>query len=345
MENSTIASNQHDLIGIVKQEEVKGFKPNKHPDTEWFRKGGNVGLFVHFGVSSIHGNIDLSWGMMMNTPWDSHENNKNKLEQNKYFKLANSFNPENYNPKKWLKAAKEAGFTYAVLTTKHHDGYALWPSESGEFDTGKYMNGRDLVGEFIKACRECGLKVGLYYSPPDWYYLKDIMPFEYFSFKKWNESPNNMTVEIKKEYVNKVHRQIIELLTNYGKIDILWFDGVMTGIPHDKVISFEEMRTLQPGILVNERLHGYGDFVTPERIVTEIPEKVWEKCEIWEDGDTWGYTEGKKLKSAKWLYDECKSVFSKGGNYLLNVPPSPNGDMSEEFYLRLNEFKKLMKVL
>ena len=170
------AADQHDVIGVAAtRQDASG--PVVTPD-HWFPQAG-LGLFVHWGLASIPGNLDLSWGMMKNTPWDASVQNRNKLTPAAYFALAKQFNPTNYHPDRWLKAAKDAGFGYAVLTTRHHDGFALWPSKHGDFNTRTYLGGRDLVREYVDACRRQGLKVGFYYSPPDWYFDRQYRSFGY----------------------------------------------------------------------------------------------------------------------------------------------------------------------
>ena len=153
------AKSQHDLIGVAAAttNAAKVARPNTH----WFPQAG-LGMFIHWGLASVAGNLDLSWSMMKNTPWDAAQHNQNKLAPAAYFALAQQFNPTNYHPDRWLKAAREAGFGYAVLTTRHHEGFALWPSKFGDFNTGKYLGGRDLVREYVEACRKNGLKVGFY---------------------------------------------------------------------------------------------------------------------------------------------------------------------------------------
>lgn len=332
---------QHKIIGNTPTQKAKDFQTNVTPENQWFHSGGNLGLFIHYGISCMSGHVDISWGMMKNTPYDQQLNNSNKLDTDDYFALAKDFQPSNYKPHKWLKAAKEAGFTYAVLTTKHHDGFCLWPSKAGDFNTSTYAESADYVRQFVEACQDVGLKVGLYFSPPDWYFLRKIMPFDYHAFMQWSKSSDKMPEQLKRDYISTVRTQIIELLTDYGTVDILWFDGKMTGLPDETVITIDEIRQFQPDILVNDRLHGYGDFVTPERVVTGIPGGTWEKCEIWEDSDYWGYTHGKHLKSVKWLLDDYTSVAEAGGNYLVNVPLSPDGTMTCEYYAKMKEIKEM----
>lgn len=170
------ASLQHQLIGVGAA--GSAWTPNPHPGAAWFQ-GAGLGLFIHWGISSVHGATDLSWGMISETPWNLGSEISRTVTPQEYFELAVTFGPENYHPERWLAAAKAAGATYAVLTAKHHDGYTLWPSESGEIGVKTHLGGRDLVAPFVAACREVGLKVGLYYSPPDWHFSRNHMSFEY----------------------------------------------------------------------------------------------------------------------------------------------------------------------
>ena len=157
-QNKTVAE-QHSIIGNTNSS-ISAFERNTHPGAKWFFEPVNLGLFIHFGISAVHGDLDISWGMM-DEPIRRAKGN-GILTPREYWELAKDFDPTDYDPEKWLSAAKEAGFTYAVLTTKHHDGFCLWPSDAGDFSTKNYMGGRDLVKEYADACRKLGLKVGFY---------------------------------------------------------------------------------------------------------------------------------------------------------------------------------------
>lgn len=123
------AEGQQNSIGVSK-ETTQPLVRNSNPDAQWFPKAG-LGLFIHWGISSVNGNVDISRGMMKNTLWDAALEERNKITPEEYYRLAEKFQPENYDPDKWLKAAADAGFKHAVLTMRHHDGYALWPSNHG----------------------------------------------------------------------------------------------------------------------------------------------------------------------------------------------------------------------
>lgn len=327
----------------------ENFRRTMHPDAQWFGEAG-LGLFIHWGISSVHGGIDLSWGMMDEKPWDP--DNKMVTTPEKYYALAECFNPDKYNPGKWLRVAKEAGFRYAVMTTKHHDGYAMWPGNYGELGVKQYLPGIDFVDGFAKACRNNGLKVGFYYSPPDWYYNRKYMSFHYGSGNQErypDRKHYNMRHEVIEEipaksegfdkaYKKYIYNQIIELLTQYGKIDILWFDG------GPEAISFDEIRKLQPGIVVNPRMHRYGDFTTPECSMPESKiDGWWELCDIWPNGG-WGYSEGhENYRSMAWMLSRLTKVRGWAGNYLINVSPRPDGDMPDVYYERMRELVDWMK--
>ena len=138
------AKQQHAVIGVAQASAAADI--SQDPARRWFPEAG-LGLFIHWGLSSVDGNQELSWGMMTHCPWKAPK----AITPEAYWKLADRFNPRHYNPEKWLQAAKDAGFGYAVLTTKHHDGYALWPSKFGDFSTRTKMGGRDLVRLYVDA--------------------------------------------------------------------------------------------------------------------------------------------------------------------------------------------------
>jgi alpha-L-fucosidase len=319
------------------------FKPNTHPDAQWFKTAG-LGIFLHWGLSSVEGACDISWGMMNGVDGPR----KLGITPTRYYDQAKNFNPQNYHPEKWLAKAAEAGATYAVLTTKHHDGFALWPSKYGDLNTKNYMDGRDLVRTFVEACRKVGLKVGLYFSPPDWYYCRDYMGFNYPG--QPNVDMDHQPTEIPtapegfgKQLVNYTRHQIEELLTNYGTIDILFFDGCVNkefGNCHI-AIPMNRLRELQPGMVVNPRMHGYGDYITPEaEMPEEKPSQLWELCDI-SDMNAWGY-----LKDDLRTYFPTSKMIGRlhhcrawGGNYLINIAPGPDGDLPVEGYRLLDELK------
>ena len=170
------ASLQHQIIGLTQSQVAR--IGDKHRDALWFPDAA-LGMIIHWGLSSVHGGIDISWGMIDHTTWDHVYERKNKITPSEYFQLAERFQPEHYDPDRWLEAAAKAGVKYVYLTTKHHEGYTLWPSRYSGFGTQTHLNGRDFVKPYVEACRKYGLKVRFYYSPPDWHYLRDHMSFDF----------------------------------------------------------------------------------------------------------------------------------------------------------------------
>jgi alpha-L-fucosidase len=343
-EDANAAEAQHALLGT--QREREQYVHTTHRDAQWFGSAG-LGLFVHWGISSVHGGIDISWGMMANTPWDATCGNRNKITPEEYFRLADRFDPDRYDPDRWLAPAAEAGFAYAVMTTKHHDGYAMWPSEKGGYGTRTHLRGRDLVRPYVEACRRNGLKVGLYYSPPDWHWNRQFMSFNYESsaFCGIPDRPafglrhEPVTIPPKPDgwdecYHDYVREQVVDLLKRYTP-DLLWFDG------GPAVMSIADIRRFNPGIVVNPRMHGYGDFKTPECKMPDGPiGDWWELCEIWPECG-WGYKSngGEKYRSLDWMLGRLRQVRKWGGNYLINVGPRPDGTLPDAYYERMAELK------
>jgi alpha-L-fucosidase len=346
------AANQHGFIGVSKN---LGKDLQRPPVTDWFYKGGLLGLFIHYGISTVRGEGDISWGMIDRTPWD--EPNNYTITPRAYWEQARSFNPRNFDPYNWMRAIKDAGFTYAVFTTRHHDGFSLWPSDYGYLNTKNYMGGRDLVGEYVAACRENGIRVGLYYSPPDWFmerYYKSFMwgsddPVHYpdrrpagLDHEPLDEVPA-IPPALRADINAYVNNQIRELLTRYGKIDIIWFDG---GLPDkSQNIPIEEILSLQPEILINDRMHGVGYNSQFEcHLPEKKPEGFFEHCHIWMENCGWAYMNRcTGYRSAQWVYDSYKVCKNWGGNMLINVGPRADGTLPDIFYQRVKELKVLLQ--
>lgn len=353
--NKTVAE-QHDIIGNTSAEGI-AFERTKHAGAEWYYNPVNLGLFIHYGISAVHGDLDISWGMMDDPVRRAKGNGI--LTPREYWALAEKFNPDKYNPEEWLSAAKDAGFTYAVFTTKHHDGFSLWPTDAGDFSTKNYMGGRDLVGEYVAACRKLGLKVGLYYSPPDWRMNQKYMsfmpgshsekyperPYEDIDHKAIDALPE-MPKEHYDKYVEYVNAQVRELLTRYGEINLLWFDGSMNDLTN--VITIDEIRELQPQIVVNDRMWGWGigDYCSKFEchLPAEDPGMPWETCQIWHVGGGWSYVKNadkyRALDITMNQYETCKKW---GGNLLLNIAPAADGSVPEAYYKAVKEFGDAVK--
>ena len=364
---------EHGQIGNITAESTLH---STHPEAQWFPEAG-LGLFLHWGISSVR-SMNISWPMIpgrklaMKRISDPKEvarimeemdygldGKKPEITPLEYWTMADLFNPTNYHPEKWLQEAKDAGFTYVVLTTKHHEGFALWPSEFGNFNTKKVMGGRDLVKEYVEAARKVGLKVGLYYSGPDWYFDQNYMNFFYYKVAKLNPEFPQIGPDLKprisqpdlvdvqrhqEEYANLVRGQVEELLTHYGKIDLLWFDGAPR-VPNSRmVITQERIRELQPGIVINTRMHGKGDFITLERQLRDDPalaEGKWgEFCNPW--NGTWSYVP-KEFKDLNLVLTDLVRCRALGANYLLGIGPMADGDLASEAYKSIDNFSQWMK--
>ena len=337
---------EESLQALEKLESVEAvpFERTTHPDAQWFPDAG-FGLFVHWGIHSVAG-IEPSWAMMKNCPFqqDFYEvlGWSQYLGRDAYYALASRFDPESYDPDEWLRAAAEAGVTYAVLTTKHHDGYALWPSEYGELNTRQHLGGGDLVEPYVAACRRYGLKIGFYYSPPDWGYPG--FPVSLDRDQAWAFPPDwtpAQNLEAFEAYYRYLTGQLSELLTRYGEVDLLWFDGM--GWPDIEDIRTEQtlawVRELQPHIVINPRWGGTGDFETVEGSEpAAAPEGWWEHCVSW--CGHWGHSPHAAFMSDEWVIAKLVRVKAGGGNLLLNVGPAGDGTMRPEYYEGLSHIAR-----
>ncbi len=330
--------------------------PNPAAGAQWF-SDASLGLFLHWGIHSVAG-AQPSWDMIANYKYGG-----KVAPPDKYYALAEQFSPREYNPSRWLEAAKKAGFNYVVLTTKHHDGYALWPSKYG-IGTKQYMAGRDLLQTYVDACRANGMKVGFYFSPRDWHYPGFMKPHQ-FEARTFDSIPvitdpvaNQKAYEA---FLAFTLRQLKELLTDYGKIDILWFDGM--GFPGANEMYTKQIyawiRSLQPDILINDRWsrivnpHNpndiglrFGDFLTPFecQLPTYVPSNLWEHCDIWtKGGGGWGYDKTGTFRSYEWFFRHLVACRSLGGNFLPNVGPSGEGEMHPNYYVNMEAIANWMR--
>lgn len=302
------------------QSSQKPISSNKHPDAQWFPDAG-LGLFIHWGLASVGATGDLSWGMLANKPWKDQT-----ITPNTYYGWAKQWNPDKVDYDAQLAQAKAAGFTYAVMVTKHHDGFTLWPSGHGDLGTTQFLGGRDFVKEFIAACRKHGLKVGLYYSPPDWWFDRE---YKSFAMRGPALDMDHKPVTLPKEPADHdakrkalVTAQVTELLSNYGKIDLIWFDGGHGEIPNS------EVRRLQPGIVINRRNGGGGDYGDSEGKLPEKRFNGWfETCETNWPAGKWSYTENWGWDTAPEVIEKLVRLRAWGGNLLANVGPKGDGSI------------------
>ena len=290
---------------------------------EWFQDAG-LGMFVHFGLYSVLGRGE----------WAQWREDIHPLE---YAKLAKKFNPKKFDAAALAQLAKDGGAKYVVFGTRHHDGFSLWDSKVSDFTSAKTAARRDFVTEYVKAVRKAGLKVGLYYSPMDWSWpvfnmkLPQANPLAWQEFVEKGPKYDALAWARMRDYA---HEQVRELMTNYGKIDLLWYDGCWYQTAEEwKSKELNVMvRKLQPHIVINNRAGIVEDYDTPEN---ELPlninpqQRPWEACFCM--NDTWGYMPGDiNYKTPRQCLYTLLRVRTAGGNFLLNVSPKADGSMPRQ---------------
>lgn len=302
---------------------------------QWFVQA-RFGMFIHWGLYAVPARGE----------W---VRSNERMPEEKYMPFFREFDPSAADPKAWVQAAKEAGMGYVILTAKHHDGFCLFDSELTDFKSTNTPMGRDIVREFLEAGREAGLKVGLYYSLIDWHHPDFPHHGDRYHPMRSDPAASNEERDFER-YLAYMHEQVKELCTRYGRLDVLWFDFSYNQLRGEAWRANEladMVRTLQPGILLNNRLEVsgegfgslaqgepapcHGDFVSPERMVP--PEGLfdpqgrplyWETCTTM--NHSWGYCAGDPwYKPAPLLLKKLVECVSKGGNFLLNVGPDGNG--------------------
>jgi alpha-L-fucosidase len=300
---------------------------------DWFDTA-RFGMFVHWSHCCQLG-CDLSWPMVggpgipgVDIP---------VVPVDTYHAGADTFCPEPGAARRWMALARQAGMGYAVLTTKHHDGFALWPTELTDWSIARTPYGGDLVAEFVDAARAEGLGVGFYFSLPDWHHPDYPAVTDEDRPYRWMFGRRSPPEEWER-FVGVLFGQVRELLTNYGKIDVLWWDlGFERTADEWRAGELEAMcRELQPGILLNDRLlMTGGDIETPEQFIPPVPPgRRWETCMTM--NDSWGYVpRDDRYKTPRSLVHSLCEVAGRGGNLLLNVSPGPSGELPPEQVERL----------
>ena len=314
-------------------ERVQGEDPAAR--IRWWR-GARFGMFIHWGLYAIPGRGE--W-----VQWDE------QIPVGEYARLADQFKPTDLNFDTWTEVAKAAGMKYMVMTARHHDGFALFDDGANPFTSVNTGAHRDLVADYVKAVRKAGLGVGLYYSPLDWrfpgYFMPDLQ----------RESAEAMRAQY--------HRQVEKLLTNYGKIDVLWFDGGETdwlnfgadwkiakwvarapgehyrgGFDWQHARMYSTLRRLQPQVLVNGRADMPEDFRSRETdaaLGDFDNQHPWELCTT--IAGAWGYQKDAQVKPLKHYIQLLAKVAGRDGNLLLNVGPAPDGRIDPPQVARLRE--------
>jgi len=313
---------------------------------QWFQDA-RFGMFIHWGIYAIPARGE----------WVKQQESIPDADYQPFFE---TFDPMHYDPRIWAKAAREAGMKYAVMTAKHHDGFCLFETKYTDYQSMNTPARRDLIREYVEAFRAEGLKVGFYYSLLDWHHPDypiagdSIHPMR--NHPDYKDHAGNLP-----RYADYIRNQVEELLTHYGKIDIIWFDfsyGAMSGEAWKATELVKMVRRLQPEIIIDNRLGGNikavepeiyaGDFASPEQIIP--PEGVlneagqpipWEACITM--NDHWGYAaQDKNFKSPATLVRALVECVSKGGNLLLNVGPTAKGEIPPESLQILAEVGRWM---
>jgi alpha-L-fucosidase len=282
---------------------------------KWWHEA-RFGMFIHWGLYSQLGRHE--WAM-----------EEEGIPVEEYQKLAASFHPKPNAARDWARLAKQAGQKYMVMTTKHHEGFCNFDSKLTNYCAAKQGPGRDLVREYVDAARGEGLRVGFYYSLMDWHHPDGARC-------KTDEAA-------RRRFVDYIHGHIRELLTNYGKIDVLWYDvnwpldaaGWESAKMNDMVFQ------LQPQILVNNRNGLPGDFTTPEQTIRASSDQAWESCMTM--NGSWGYHKADTdWKTPRTIVRNLITCARDTGNYLLNIGPKPDGSIPEESVATLTAVGKWM---
>ncbi len=268
---------------------------------QWWHEA-RFGMFIHFGLYSVLGRHE--WAM-----------EEEGIPVPEYMQLAKRFNPHPHAARAWAKLAKAAGMKYMVMTTKHHEGFCLFDTKLTDYCAPKQAAGRDLVAEYIEAARGEGMRFGFYYSLMDWHHPDGARC-------KTDEAA-------RKRFVDYIHGQVRELCSNYGKVDVLWYDvdWPLTPEEWESVKMNKMVRQLQPDILINNRSGIPEDFTTPEQriVASDAP---WEACMTM--NDSWGYQRADDdWKSPKTIVRNLLSCTRDSGNYLLNIGPKGDGSIPE----------------
>jgi len=300
---------------------------------QWFRHD-RFGMFIHWGVYSVIGKGE----------WIQETG---RIPYDEYVKVYPRFHPAKFDAAQWVDLAKRAGQKYIIITTKHHDGFCMFDSKLTDYTIMHTPLKRDVCKELADACHKAGIRIGFYYSIMDWHHP------DYLPRRSWDKSRTAEGADFDR-YVEYMRGQIRELMTNYGEICSLWFDGGWERKAPEDLKKFRSIidmaRKLQPRMLVNDRANIGGDYQTPEQYIpaTGVVDKqgrpaMWEVCMTMTTGHGsfaptawWGYDAHEKVfKPADELIQKLVDVASKGGNLLLNVGPTPEGKIRPQETERL----------
>lgn len=326
---------------------------SKDERMDWWRKA-RFGMFIHWGVYSVPAG---EWKGQRAPGAGEWIMQQAKIPVSEYEQLAKQFNPVKFDADQWVRIAKDAGMKYIVITSKHHDGFCMWDSKVTNYDiVDATPFKKDVLKELAGACKKQGIKLCFYHSIMDWHHPDAQAPF-YPNYNDGSRSNPNFARYVE----NYLKPQIKELVTNYGPLGVLWFDGEWIKDwtePMGKDM-YNYVRSLQPDIIINNRvgkgrkgMEGLsksqeyaGDFGTPEQQIppTGLPGVDWETCMTM--NDTWGYSShDQNWKSAQDLMRKLADIASKGGNFLLNVGPTSEGLIPQASVERMSTMGQWMKV-
>ncbi len=294
------------------KESADFLKADKQKVQQW--REMKFGLFIHWGPVSLKG-TEIGWSRGGERRGRT---GKGSIPVEIYDNLYKQFNPVKFNADEWVQIAKDAGMKYLVFTSKHHDGFSMFDSQLTDYKITNSPFKRDVVKELADACHKAGLKLGYYYSPPDWYH------------------PDYRT-ENHPRYIKFLHGQLREICSNYGKIDIIWFDGLGGRAEDwDSENLFRMIRQLQPHVIINNRAGLPGDHDTPEQRVGKFQnDRPWETCMT--ICRQWAWKPNDQMKSLKQCIDTLVRVVGGDGNLLFNVGPMPDGRIEPRQVTRLKE--------
>jgi alpha-L-fucosidase len=307
-----------EIVNAVSSSESANFLKANEQDVQQWREM-KFGLFIHWGPVSLKG-TEIGWSR-----GGERRGRKDKstgsIPVEIYDNLYKHFNPVKFDADEWVQMAKDAGMKYLVFTSKHHDGFSMFDSKLTEYKITNSPFKRDVVKELADACHKAGLKLGYYYSPPDWYHP---------DYRTENHS----------RYIKFLHGQLREICSNYGKIDIIWFDGLGGKAQDwDSENLFRMIRQLQPHVIINNRAGLPGDHDTPEQRIGKFQnDRPWETCMT--ICRQWAWKPNDQMKSLKQCIDTLVRVVGGDGNLLFNVGPMPDGRIEPRQVERLREMGK-----
>lgn len=298
----------------------------KEKRMEWFEEA-KLGIFIHWGIYAVNG-VSESWSFY-----------NNYLPYEEYMNQTKGFTASKYNPKEWLDLIQESGARYTVLTTKHHDGVALWDTKAGDLSVVKSTPaGKDLVAPFVEEVRKHGLKLGFYYSLLDWSHPD--YPNKTKTETRYKDDPARWN-----KFVQFNFAQLAELNKTW-KPDLYWFDGdwEQSAEAWNSKGIVDLLRSTNPNVIINSRIQGYGDYATPEQGVPVVrpKDKYWELCMTM--NDSWGFQHADtNYKTPHILLRTFVDCLSMGGNLLLDIGPKEDGTILEEQVAILKEFGRWIK--